>query len=31
MEMKRMEVDLACNDVNYVSNFTKIRHTIQIY
>jgi hypothetical protein len=29
--MKRMKVDLACNGVNYVSHFTKIRHTIQIY
>jgi len=26
-----MKEDLACNGVNYVSYFTKIRHTIQIY
>jgi len=31
MEMKSMEIDLACNDVNYVSNFTKICHKNQIY
>ena len=29
--MKSMKVDLACNGVNYVSRFTKIRHAFQIY